>query len=72
MTLWVRCGGGVVFVSMSRKLVPLEYRPVHKRISEHGRDYRNSTLPDGPTDLAINKSAAVPSLAPSDGPTSQS
>ena len=33
------------------------YRPVHKRLSEHERDSRNPTIPDGPTDFATNKSA---------------
>ena len=38
----------------------LTFRPVHKRISEHKRDFRNGSLPDGFTDLAILLSCSVP------------
>ena len=34
--------------------------PVHKRISEHERDFRLCTLPDGPTDFASDKSQRPP------------
>ena len=35
------------------------YRHVHKRISEHERDFRLAALPDGPTDFETDKSAPV-------------
>ena len=38
----------------------LTYRPVQKRISEHKRDFRNGSHPDGFIYLAILLSCPVP------------